>query len=99
MKIESKEPALAEPYSTHNKDLAKTTTRFTPTTRRRAHSPGSSLPKTTIYFIIMITFLFASIVVAIAVGSVDIAPGVVIRVLLSHVLPASWIDVNNISDS
>lgn len=76
------------------------TIRFPRDVSSLAHSLGASRQtRTTLYFVVITVFLLVSIVIAIGVGSVSIAPGVVVRVLLSHILPAGWIDVNGISDS
>jgi iron complex transport system permease protein len=98
MGTQSEEQALAESFSVGDKESAGTDVPLTPPTRRSGHSLGPSLP-TTIYFIVIAALLLGSIVIAIAVGSVSIAPAVVLRVLLSHVLPNGWVDTSGISDS
>ncbi|HEX8090216.1 MAG TPA: iron chelate uptake ABC transporter family permease subunit [Blastocatellia bacterium] len=55
--------------------------------------------RTTFYFVIIILMLAVAIVIGIAVGSTHITPGVVMRVLASHVLPAGWVDVSGVRES
>jgi cobalamin transport system permease protein len=43
--------------------------------------------------------LAAAVVFGIAIGTTQIAPGVVVRVLISHVLPGGWIDLSGIPES
>jgi iron complex transport system permease protein len=95
---QSEERAPAESFPGGDKESAGTDVPLTPATRRPNHSLRSSLP-TTIFFIVIAALLLGSIVIAIAVGSVSIAPAVVMRVLLSHVLPNGWVDTSGISDA
>jgi iron complex transport system permease protein len=55
--------------------------------------------RVTFYFVIIIIMLAAAAIVGIAVGSTHITPGVVVRVLASHLLPDGWVDVSGVSES
>lgn len=52
-----------------------------------------------IYFVAITVLLIFSITISIALGSTSIAPSVVVRVLMSHLLPAGWVDVSAIDES
>lgn len=53
---------------------------------------------TVLYFSVVTILLVLAIVLGIAIGSTSIAPGIVVRVLVSHMLPGGdWIDVSDIS--
>jgi iron complex transport system permease protein len=51
-----------------------------------------------IYFLIITALLIFSITISIAMGSTSIEPGVVVRVLLSHLLPSGWVDVSDVGE-
>lgn len=73
---------------------------------RGLKTAGSSLlPSTSIlrgrafvYFLAVTVLLIFSITISIAMGSTSIEPGVVVRVLLSHLLPSGWVDVSGIGE-
>ncbi len=50
------------------------------------------------YFAAVTLLLILSITISIALGSTSIAPGVVVRVLMSHLLPAGWVDVSAVAE-
>lgn len=77
---------------THN-NLALSLTTLKPVRRFMLLRPP------TIYFTGVTLLLIIAIIVAIAVGSVAIAPSVVLRVLLSKVVPLGWIDTSGIDES
>jgi iron complex transport system permease protein len=53
----------------------------------------------TFYFPIITILLITSIIIGIAIGSIYIPPGSVIKVLVSYILPNGWIDTSSISDA
>jgi len=52
-----------------------------------------------IYYAVVIALLATSVVAGIAIGSAQIAPGVVVRVLASQALPQGWVDATGIGES
>jgi iron complex transport system permease protein len=73
---------------------------------RRLKTAGNSLlPSASIfrgrafgYFLFITVLLIFSITISIAMGSASIEPGVVVRVLLSHLLPSGWVDVSAVGE-
>ena len=68
--------------------------------------PGSHTPvappargKTTGMFIALLGLLSLAVLAGISLGSVNVAPGVVAKVLAAKVLPAGWLDVSMVSDA
>src|SRR5919205_4233260 len=57
-------------------------------------SVSSFHQRAVIYFVVITALLIFSITISIAVGSASIAPGDVVRVVMSHLLPAGWVDVS-----
>lgn len=51
-----------------------------------------------VYFLFITALLVCSITISIVMGSTSIEPGVVMRVLLSHVLPSGWVDVSAVGE-
>src|SRR5436305_259199 len=73
--------------------------------RRLNTADNSLLPSASIfrrrafvYFLAITVLLIISITISIAMGSTSIAPGVVMRVLLSHLLPSGWVDVSAVGE-
>lgn len=54
--------------------------------------------RTFIYFAGITALLIFSVTISIGLGSTSIAPGVVVRVLMSHLLPAGWVDVSAVGE-
>jgi iron complex transport system permease protein len=73
---------------------------------RRSKTAGNALlPSASIfrgrafvYFLTITVLLIFSITISIVMGSTSIAPGVVMRVLLSHLLPSGWVDVSAVGE-
>jgi iron complex transport system permease protein len=51
-----------------------------------------------LYFVVIAILLVLAIICGIAIGSTSVAPGVVVRVLLAHVLPTGWVDTSAIGE-
>ncbi|MGB7923414.1 MAG: hypothetical protein WCF57_09235, partial [Pyrinomonadaceae bacterium] len=47
-----------------------------------------------LYFVVVTLLLVTVIITGIAIGSTSVAPGAVVRVLLSRLLPAGWVDTS-----
>lgn len=64
-----------------------------------AHAAASNLNRPTLlYFVVVTLLLVAAVIFGIAVGSTQVAPGTVVRVLLAKALPAGWISTADISE-
>jgi iron complex transport system permease protein len=57
------------------------------------------IKRLTIYFIVAGVVLVVAFVAGIAIGTSPIPPGVVVRVLASHIFPAAWIDLSTVKES
>lgn len=51
------------------------------------------------YFLVITILLIFSVIISIALGSTSIALDVVVRVLLSYILPTGWVDVSSIDEA
>ena len=67
--------------------------------RESAGTAKSSAKRVTVYFVALSIALVVAFVAGIAIGTSAIAPGVVVRVLASRILPSAWIDLSTINES
>jgi iron complex transport system permease protein len=68
--------------------------------QRRAKAPGAASPaRVGVYFVTVALLLCVAFIAGIAIGSSQIAPGTVARVLASHFLPAGWVDLSGVSEA
>jgi len=54
--------------------------------------------RTLLYFFVVTSLLVVAVIAGIAVGSTQVAPGVVVRVLLSKILPVGWVSIAGVSE-
>jgi iron complex transport system permease protein len=62
--------------------------------RQRSAARSVFQQRALVYFVTIFILLIILMIAGIAIGSTNIAPGAVLRALLSHLLPAAWVETS-----